>query len=231
MRTKPKLLIVEDERELRTTLSEYLEDLYSIVEAENGVKALEVANSHHPDLILMDVMMPEMDGFAACKELRQQKENQRVPILFLTASNTPQDRIHAFNLGADDFISKPFEFEELIARLNNKYQRSKLALVSDNEDVVFAVGNLTMNVSTHEVKINQSVVVLSPVEFGILKLLMEKPGHAISRKDILKFVWEDARKKERLIDAHVTALRKKIVAFNGEFQTIYGLGYKLLAAA
>jgi DNA-binding response OmpR family regulator len=223
---KPRLLVVDDEPQIRTILSEFLADHFTLSTASNGKDAIEVARKWKPDLILMDVMMPEMDGVGACRALRENEETRHIPVLMLTAANMSSERVRAFDSGADDFISKPFDFDELVARLHGKYRRAKEIRHAPVD--LFTCGNLTLNPKSHEVKISGGLLSLSPAEYGILKLLLEHVDEVVTRKDILKSVWEDARRKDRLIDAHVTSLRKKIDHFSGEIQTLYGLGYKII---
>lgn len=221
----PKLLVVDDEPQIRVLLKEFLTDHFQVTLGSTGREAVELARKTRPDLILMDIMMPELDGVAACDQLRQLPETKHIPVLMLTAANTSIERIRAFNYGADDFISKPFEIEELITRLNSKLKRSReLGKVSE---VVLSLGNMSLNVQSREVTVAGNNVDLSPSEFGILQLMMSRAGTVVTRKEIMDVVWEDQTKNDRLIDAHVTSLRKKIAKFDGEFQTVYGAGYRI----
>lgn len=222
---KPKLLIVDDEPQIRMLLGEFLGEQFEVGFAGNGKEALVNVKVFRPDVILMDIMMPEMDGFDTCRALRDSDETRHIPLLMLTAANTSQERIRAFNLGADDFISKPFEIEEILSRLKSKIKRSSELRNTPLDQTV--IGNLLMDVRSREVKIDGSLAELSPVEYGILKLLIARVEQVVSRKDIMKEVWEDGRKSDRLIDAHVTSLRKKISKFDGDMQTVYGEGYRL----
>jgi DNA-binding response OmpR family regulator len=222
---KPKLLIVDDEPQIRMLLGEFLSDHFDVAFAANGKEALINTKTYRPDIILMDIMMPEMDGLETCKVLRENDETRHIPLLMLTAANTSQERIRAFNLGADDFISKPFEVDELLTRLKSKMRRmNELRNIPRDES---KVGNLSMDLRSREVHIGEQLVELSPAEYGILKLLLAHLDEVVSRKEIMKEVWEDGRKSDRLIDAHVTSLRKKIALFSGSMQTVYGEGYRL----
>lgn len=222
---KPKLLIVDDEPQIRMLLGEFLSEQFDVNFAANGKEALQNTKTCRPDIILMDIMMPEMDGLDTCRVLRESDETRHIPLLMLTAANTSQERIRAFNLGADDFISKPFEVDELLSRLKSKIRRmNELRNIPRDETVI---GNLSMDLRSREVKINEGLVDLSPVEYGILKLLIARVDEVVTRKEIMKEVWEDGRKSDRLIDAHVTSLRKKISNFSGAMQTVYGEGYRL----
>jgi DNA-binding response OmpR family regulator len=222
---KKKLLIVDDEPQIRMLLKEFLSETFDVETASNGREALLLARSVKPEAILMDIMMPELDGISTVQKLRQDDNTRHIPVLMLTAANTSQERIRAFNFGADDFISKPFEVDELISRINAKLNRVKELRQMPPERI--EVGNLVMDLRSREVMIDAKLIELAPVEFGILELLLVKIGTVVSRKEIMKEVWEDGRKSDRLIDAHVTSLRKKIDLFVGELQTVYGEGYRM----
>ena len=222
---KTKLLIVDDESQIREVLNEYLARFFLVELAQNGKEAVEVATRWKPDLILMDLMMPEMDGVEACKILREQDHTRHIPILMLTAANTCTDRMNAFNFGADDFISKPFDVEELKIRLLSKLKRAQ-----DFQNVIsdqIKIGNLHLDDRKREITIAGESIDFSPVEYGIVKLLMNSVDQVVSREKIMKTVWEDENKSNRLIDAHITAVRKKFAKFDGDFQTVYGAGYRL----
>lgn len=221
----PKLLIVDDEPQIRDLLKDYFVDCFICESAQNGQEAVEMVSKWKPDLILMDFMMPVMDGMAASKILREQDFTKHIPILMLTAVNDTVDRVNAFNLGVDDYIAKPFEIEELKARLFSKLKRAR-DLQNPMSDQV-TVGNMSLDDRKREVAIAGEVLDLSPVEYGIVKLMMNCLDQVVSRERIMQNVWEDENKSNRLIDAHITSLRKKIKNFDGEFQTVYGSGYRL----
>ena len=221
----PKLLIVDDEPQIRELLNEFLCDQFSIELASNGKEAVEKTKNWKPDLILMDMMMPEMDGVTACKIIREQDFTRHIPVLMLTAANTSAERMNAFNYGVDDYIAKPFEVEELKIRLLSKLKRSH-DLQNVMTDII-KIGNLHLDDRKREVLIGSESIDLSPVEYGIVKLLMNSVDQVVSREKIMKTVWDDEGKSNRLIDAHITALRKKLQNFSGDFQTVYGAGYRL----
>lgn len=220
-----KLLIVDDEPQIRELLSECLSDAFTVEMAVNGKEAVEKATNWKPNVILMDLLMPEMDGITACKMIREQDYTRHIPIVMLTAINTTQERIKAFNYGVDDYMSKPFDIEELKVRLFSKLRRSH-----DFQNVMsekLSIGNLYLDDRKREVTIAGERIDFSPVEYGIVKLLMSCVDQVVSREKIMSAVWEDDSKSNRLIDAHMTALRKKLVNFDGDFQTVYGAGYRL----
>ena len=226
---KKKLLIVDDEPQIRMLLKEFLSETFDVELAANGKEALVLAKSYKPNVILMDIMMPELDGVTTVQKLRMDDHTRHIPVLMLTAANTSQERIRAFNFGADDFISKPFEVDELVSRINAKLNRVKELRELPPDRI--EVSNLVMDLRSREVTIDKKTIELAPVEFGILELLLVKLGSVVSRKEIMKEVWQDGRKSDRLIDAHVTSLRKKIDLFVGELQTVYGEGYRMKADA
>ena len=223
--TKSRILIVDDEELIRTALTEILGEEFSIKSAANGREGIDLAKAWNPQLILMDVMMPEMDGMNACEILRREESTRHIPVLMLTALNSSQDRVRAFNVGVDDFIPKPFEIDELLSRVRAKLRRTKELRNIPPETV--NLGNLLLDVRSREVKIADQLIDLSPAEYGILQLLLARQGEVVSRKEIMNEVWEDEKKSDRLIDAHVTSLRKKIANFTGEIQTVYGEGYRV----
>ncbi len=221
----PKLLIVDDEQNIRELLSEYLADKFTIELATNGREALEKTNSFKPDVILLDMMMPEMDGLMALRVLRHQDFTRHIPVLMLTAANASMERIRAFDLGVDDYLAKPFDLDELRVRLLSKIKRANDFQNAITDTLV--IGNLSLDDRKREVVLAGSLIDLSPVEYGIVKLLMSSVEHVVSREKIMQTVWEDGKKNDRLIDAHMTALRKKLLSFDGDFQTVYGAGYRL----
>jgi len=221
----PKLLIVDDEPQIREVLKEFLEDSFSLEFATNGREAIDKTNEWKPDVILMDMMMPEMDGVTACKILREQDFTRHIPVLMLTAANTSNERIKAFDFGVDDYLAKPFDLDELKVRLFSKIKRA-----NDQQNVMadkLVIGNLSLDDRKREVIIAGNLIDLSPVEYGIVKLLMNCVDQVVSREKIMRTVWEDHNKNDRLIDAHMTALRKKLTSFDGDFQTVHGAGYRL----
>jgi len=220
---KPRVLVVDDEPQLRRLLQEFLKDHYTLFMASNGKEAIELAKKNAPDLIVMDISMPEMDGFQACEVLRQDSATSEIPILFLTAYNSADYRVKAFNLGADDFISKPIEFEELLARLRSKYRRLiEMRRLKPNTE---RIGNLSLLVERKLATIEGKEVKLTPLEFGLLRFLMSKPGQVASRTELLQAVWKDTKRRERVVDVQMTLLRKKISDFSGEIRCLYGEGY------
>lgn len=226
---KPKLLIVDDEPQFRDALVEAMSEHFVIESATNGREALEMALQWRPDLILMDFKMPEMDGVTACRMIREQEITRHIPILMLTAMDTAPERISAFNMGVDDYIAKPFSTEELRIRLFSKLRRvHELQNVASEK---IEINNMLLDDRIKQVTIGGAVVDLSPTEYRIVKLLMNNVEQVVSREKIMQVVWNDGQENTRLMDAHITALRKKLSRFGGIFQTVYGAGYRLRKGA
>lgn len=223
--TKPKLLIADDDGEVRERIRTGLQAKFDVIEAENGRQAVEIAQRALPDMILMDIGMPEMDGIAATESIRGISATCHIPILMLTASDTRDLRIRAFDYGADHFIAKPFDFEELTARLSSVHRRSRQISSPTGKEVAFL--NLTLNLDAREVRIEGARVELSPVEFDLLKLLILNRETLVTRQQIIQDVWKSKEAPDRVMDAHIVSIRKKITAFRGIIKTVYGSGYIL----
>lgn len=222
---KPKLLVVDDEPEIREIVREVLQEHFDVIEAENGKQAVDLAERTLPDMILMDVMMPEMDGIAATESIRGMLTTRHIPILMLTAANTKDYRMRAFDFGADQFIGKPFDFEELTTRLLSVYRRSRQMLNPATKEVRFL--NLELNLDAKEVRIAGARIELSPVEFDIVKLLVLNRESLVTRHQIIADVWKSKEAPDRVMDAHIVSIRKKIAGFGGTIKTVYGSGYIL----
>jgi DNA-binding response OmpR family regulator len=222
---RKKVLIVDDEPQIRILLREFLIEYFDTEFASNGNEAVSKSLSIRPDIILMDVMMPDLDGISAVQKIRSNENTRHIPILMLTAANTSRQRIQAFDFGADDYISKPFEVDELISRIRSKLNRARQMQETPPERL--ELGNLMMDLRSREVMLDGKFLDLGPVEYGILELLLLKSGNVVSRNEIMEKVWEDKNKSDRLIDAHLTSLRKKIAGSSAELMTVYGEGYRL----
>lgn len=223
------ILIVDDEKKLRDMLSLYLEqEGYRIVEAGNGREALYVARYEKPDLILLDLMMPEMNGSDFMRVYRRESQT---PIIILTAKLDETDEVLGLELGADDYVTKPFKMRPLLARIATVLRRSGPTDRASSE--VLRAGDLLLDAGGRIVKVNDKVVSLTPSEFDLLHTLMATPGRAFSRLDLLERIAGDAFDGyERTIDVHVRNLRAKIEP-KGEkpryVQTVYGMGYRFSA--
>ena len=219
-----KILVVDDESRIRKIIRDFLvREGYVVCEAEDGEAALDIFCSNNDiDLIIMDVMMPKMDGWQLCKEVRKLS---KVPILMLTAKSEEQDELKGFELGVDEYISKPFSPKILTARVNALLRRT----TGENEEILDIAG-ITVNKIAHTVTIDGKEIDLSFKEFELLTYFMENRGVALSREKILNNVWNyDYYGDARTIDTHVKKLRSKMGEKGKFISTIWGMGYKFEA--
>lgn len=219
-----KILVVDDESRIRKIIRDFLvREGYVVCEAEDGEAALDIFCSNNDiDLIIMDVMMPKMDGWQLCKEVRKLS---KVPILMLTAKSEEQDELKGFELGVDEYISKPFSPKILTARVNALLRRT----TGDSEEILDIAG-ITVNKIAHTVTIDGKEIDLSFKEFELLTYFMENRGIALSRGKILNNVWNyDYYGDARTIDTHVKKLRSKMGEKGKFISTIWGMGYKFEA--
>lgn len=224
---KPRLLVVDDEPQIRDLIGELLAEHFEPAFASNGLEAVQLAKKSLPDMILLDIMMPGMDGISACRALREEPLTRHIPVMMLTAADSTDNRIQSFDLGADDFISKPFNMHELTSRVLSKYKRSRE--LGRAQKQIMELSNIVLDLTNQQVKIENENIPFSPVEFEILKLLMLNENTLVSRKTILDEVWKDSTLSDRVMDAHIVSLRKKLKNFKGELKTVYGTGYLIKA--
>ena len=217
-----KILLVEDEEMLNSITAKYLRAEDMVVDTcLNGEEALETLSHSTYDVVVMDMMMPVMDGITALKKIREREIT--TPILLLTAKDTVQDKVNGLNAGADDYLAKPFEFEELIARIYALGRRSAGAVSN-----YLVVGPVTINVASRTVKVNGVDVTLTQKEFNLLYFLASNENVVVSRQQILDYVWDyDYAPASNLIDVYIKDLRKKIDASSDDklIQTVRGVGY------
>lgn len=215
------VLVAEDEPQIRSLLKDFLTfEGFNVIEAVNGEEAVEkFCATPRVDLVLLDVMMPKQNGYEACEAIKAISE---VPVLFLTALSTPENEIKGFELGADDYIAKPFRYDILMARVKNALKRqSKLAKVLQLNDVY-------LDMDKHEITENNQVVELSPKEYDLLVYLAQNIEQALERQQILDAVWGfDFYGDPRTIDSHIKNLRSKLPSISENIKTIRGFGYKL----
>jgi DNA-binding response OmpR family regulator len=217
------ILIVEDEESIASFVSMYLqEEGYKVINAANGEEGLARAGDGAPELVILDIMLPDIDGFEVCRRLRQGSD---VPVIMLTARDTATDKVVGLELGADDYITKPFDPRELVARVKSVLRRSTVADKPGPE--LLAVGDLMLDTARHEVKVAEEEVRLTAKEFELLQYLLINRGLALSRQQLLEHVWGyDFYGDTRTVDVHINQLRKKL----GDaivIETVWGVGYKL----
>ena len=224
-----RILLAEDEENIRESIKLNLElEGYEVVDAKDGKQALKYTREQHFDLLMLDVMLPEVDGFQICEQVRL--TNLDVSIIFLTAKDTPQDRITGLKIGADDYLTKPFHLEELLLRVKRLLQRSTNAPEISNESYVF--GENTVNFITFEAIGVKGTFNLTKKEAMLLKLLIDRKGEVVSRQQILQSVWGyDVFPSTRTIDNFILSFRKY---FEEEprspqfFLSVRGVGYKFM---
>lgn len=220
---KLKILVVDDESRMRKLVRDFLvKQDYEVLEAGDGEEALDVFFAEKDTaLVILDVMMPKMDGWQVCREIRNYS---KVPIIMLTAKGDEQDELQGFELGVDEYITKPFSPKILVARVEAILRRANLLLSED----VLSVGGIELNKAAHQVRIDGRDVELSYKEFELLEYFMENQGLALSREKILNNVWNyDYFGDARTIDTHVKKLRNKLGEKGDLIKTVWGLGYKM----
>ena len=219
---KLRILVVDDESRMRKLVKDFLvKSDYEVLEAEDGSQALDIFyQSKEIALIILDVMMPKMNGWQVCKEIR---EHSQVPIIMLTAKAEERDELQGFQLGVDEYITKPFSPKILVARVEAVLKRSR----TNQEDEILSNCEIVINKAAHVVTIDNEVIDLSYKEFELLTYFMENAGIALSREKILNHVWNyDYFGDARTIDTHVKKLRSKMGPKGETIKTIWGMGYK-----
>ena len=220
---KNRILIIEDNADTRRFLEAMLGKEFEIITAENAVIGIDYARNKSPDLILLDIMLPILSGYDACSLLKKDEKTKRIPIIFLTAKNSTTDITQGLTSGADDYIPKPFDYKELLARINARLRKG-----SEKDAQPLQIGDLRVDPSNREATFAGKRAQLTLTEFDILRCLASKAGAVVSREEILKDVWRDGSGKtnDRTIDVHIRALRRKMPSLTKHIISIYGVGYK-----
>ncbi|WP_339251163.1 response regulator transcription factor [Sporosarcina sp. FSL W8-0480] len=219
------ILIIDDEPQMRRLIRTFLaRDGYSIEEATDGLDALSKIKVKQPDLCIVDVMMPYMDGFQFAKELKQ---NANIPLIFLSAKGEEWDKIEGLKLGGDDYIVKPFMPGELLARVESVLRRS---YQNNPMRQAFVVGPLVIDSDAHTVTLNDQPLPLTLKEFGVLETLAKNKGRVYSREQLLELVWgNNHHSTDRTVDTHIKTLRLKMGEAGSMIETVWGIGYKFEA--
>lgn len=214
-----KILICDDETLIREVIKEYLlAEKYEVLEAANGEEAVLTVKKENIDLIIMDIMMPKMDGYQAIKEI---KKIQDVPFIVLSARSEEFDKLIGFDIGIDDYVTKPFSPKELVARVKAVLKRTQTDIL------LMQYETLILNDSAHEVTIDGEIVLLTPKEYDLLKYLMQNKNIALSRETILSNIWGyDFYGDERTVDTHIKTLRNNLGKYRDVIKTVRGMGYK-----
>ena len=223
--TKTKVLVVEDEPDAIELINFNLKNAgFEVTTANDGQEAIEKARSIEPDVILLDLMLPEVDGLEVCKILRRNAGTADIPIVMLTAKAAEIDRVLGLELGADDYITKPFSPREVVLRLKNVLGRQQPT--EANQDELRAEG-LVVNIPRHEVSVDGELIELTATEFRLLTLLMERRGRVQSREKLLQDVWGyESSIDTRTVDTHMRRLRDKLKGASKHLDTVRGVGYR-----
>ena len=217
-----KLLVVDDEARIRELIKKYATiEQYDVTEAENGMQAVELCRQQDFDLIIMDVMMPDLDGFSACREIRK---TSAVPILMLSARGEEYDKLHGFELGIDDYVVKPFSPKELMMRVGAILKRS--GAKSESREVV-DIGDLRVDFTARRVTLEGKPLDLSPKEYDLLFYLVRNRGIALTREKLLSEIWGyDFFGDDRTLDTHIKLLRRQLGPYADRITTLRGVGYR-----
>lgn len=217
------LLIVDDEPKIRDLIRKYARfEGYEVEEAVNGMEAVDKCRNGQYDLVIMDVMMPELDGFSACREIRK---TSQVPMLMLSARGEEYDRIHGFELGVDDYVVKPFSPKELMMRIGAILKRS--AGMARQEAEVVTIGTLMVDFTARRVTLDNAVLDLSPKEYDLLFYMVRNRGIALTREKLISQVWGyDYFGDDRTLDTHIKLLRRQLGSYADKITTLRGVGYR-----
>ncbi|MBI4563311.1 MAG: response regulator transcription factor [Planctomycetes bacterium] len=220
------VLVIDDEPDLLKLLDHALtREGYTVLTARNGAQGLSAARLHSPHAIILDVMMPGVDGFELCKHLRMDPATARIPVLLLTAKAEEHDRILGLELGADDYVTKPFSTRELMARVKALLRRMEAA---DEPSEVIRTGPLRIDAARRSVLLSGKPLALTTTEFNLLQALAQRPGRVLSREELISRArGEDVTVLDRTIDVHVAALRRKLGRRQDLIETVRGIGYRL----
>lgn len=218
------ILVADDAPSIVELVRLYLaNDGFKVLSASDGEEALKLARTEKPDLLVLDLMLPKMDGFEVCRRLRQ--SNEDLPIIILTARDDDIDKIVGLELGADDYVTKPFNPRELVARVHAVLRRSERKGARN----VLRLGDVTLDVSAHQVSVARRPIALRQKEFDLLAALMENANRAFSREQLLEMVWGyEFYGDTRTVDVHIARLRDKLKGSALAIETVWGIGYKLV---
>lgn len=225
---KQKILIADDERDIVDFIKYNLDkEGYSVLTAKNGTEALQQSKKN-PDLILLDIMMPEMDGFEVVRALKKNPATAQIPVIFLTAKSSDVDEVVGLELGADDYITKPVSIPKLIARIKLTLRKKTVASNEDNDAKILRHGIIEINRSQYKVFINKKEVFFPKKEFEVLSYLVKNAGKVVTRETLLAQIWgSDVYVIDRTVDVHIRKIREKLGAYADYIDTIKGVGYRM----
>lgn len=230
--TQPTILVVDDDKEIVKLVQSYLENAqFNVLTAYDGEQALHIIRREKPDLVVLDLMLPDRDGREITQIVRVDSHLKQLPIIMLTARIDDVDKLIGLEIGADDYITKPFNPREVVARVKTVLRRVNYANGPTPNNQVLKYGSLSMDVTTRDVKLNGKTIQLTPTEFKILKVLMNSPNIVLTRTDIMEKVFGHVYDGfDRTLDTHIRNLRKKLDDFSQDesyIKTVYGVGYRI----
>ena len=222
---KEKILVVEDEKDIsELVLYNLTREGYRLIETDNGEKALDFVKKESPDLLILDLMLPGIDGLEVCKILKRDESTRHIPIIMLTAKGEETDIVVGLQLGADDYVTKPFSPKVLVARIKTILRRPK---EKEGKHSVRRFDLLTIDIPKHKITSKDKVLDLTAIEFNILEFLSRYPGRAFSRDQIMDHAWKEGKfVVDRAVDVHIRALRKKLGKAAHLIETVRGMGYR-----
>lgn len=219
-----KILIIEDNKDYQFLVQTAIGAEYRVICADTGKQGVELAKEHRPELILLDISLGEIDGFEVCHLLKGQKETSQIPIIFLSSRNDGHSKVMGFDLGADDYIEKPFESEELLARIRVRIRQNKARKEGLN---VYEIKGVRIDFLGHRVFIDDKEIAFSALEFKLLSFFVRNPDRVLTRERILNNVWGvDTFVTDRVVDSHIRSIRKKLANYKDHIESIYGEGYR-----
>ncbi|MCI8670001.1 MAG: response regulator transcription factor [Lachnospiraceae bacterium] len=222
------ILVVDDEEKIRTVIRKYGEfEGYAITEASNGIEAIDLCRTRDFNLVILDIMMPELDGFTVCRKIR---ENREIPIIMLSARGEEYDKIHGFELGIDDYVVKPFSPKELMMRVKVVISRNQNRTGNSDSHDIFEAEGLNIDFTSRIVKVNGEKAELTPKEYDLLFYMVINRGIALSREKLLNEVWGyDYYGDDRTLDTHIKLLRSSLKEYRKFLVTLRGVGYRFEA--
>lgn len=223
---KARILVIEDNQDTRQFLEAVLSREFEVICTENAVLGIDFARNKRPDLIVLDIMLPILNGFDACNLLKRDEATRNIPIIFLSAKNTVGDITQGLGLGAEDYLAKPFDYKELVARIKVRLREKA---TYQTEPKVLTHGEIRLVLDSRDAFFQGKPIELTQTEFDILRLLIQRVGQVVPRDLIIQEVWKGTdlgKAQKRTIDVHIRALRKKIPALTRHILSVYGVGYK-----
>ncbi|MBI3602112.1 MAG: response regulator transcription factor [Candidatus Omnitrophica bacterium] len=225
---KKRILVVEDDRDIHELIRYNLErEGFEVLSLYDGALAVDVAATRKPDLVLLDLMLPEYDGLDICRQLKNEGHTKHIPIIMITAKGTESDVVAGLSMGADDYIPKPFSPQVLLARIKAVFRRGSTPQEALDTQGVRGWGDLVLDLPKHKVSFKNHAVALTSIEFAILEFLSRSPGRVFSREQILDSVWKEGKFIiDRAVDVHIRGLRKKLGPAQDYIETVRGVGYR-----